>query len=197
MLPVGRKMKTEIRVSLAPSLSPRNPSTSLQRFWLTVIVAACLMAAPCAAAQLLSHQIEYGADYSAEDWPQERVEIDTRLMEQAKFRTVRLVDTNWERLEPEEGRYNLAWLDRVIDILNRHGIRAVLSASPYVPPAWLIEKHPEFYLVNEDGARRRWGGLGVHVLEQPFVPAVRGEVDCRHGFPLRAPSGSYRLADRQ
>jgi beta-galactosidase len=91
------------------------------------MVGTFLMAAPCVAAQLVSDQIEYGADYYAEDWPPERVEIDTRLMEQAKFRTVRLVDTNWERLEPQEGRYDFAWLDRVIEILNRHGIRTVLA----------------------------------------------------------------------
>jgi beta-galactosidase len=168
MLPGGRKIKREIRVSLSPSLSPGSPAMSLQRFWLTVIVGACLMAAPSAAAQPLSHQIEYGADYYAEDWPPERVEIDARLMEQAKFRTARLVDTNWERLEPQEGRYDFAWLDRVIEILNRHGIRTVLSTSSYVPPAWLIEEHPEFYLVNEAGVRRRWGGMGYMCLNNPL-----------------------------
>jgi beta-galactosidase len=139
----------------------------LRRLLLTAIVGTCLMAAPCTAAQFLSDQIEYGADYYAEDWPPERVEPDARLMEQAKFRTVRLVDTNWERLEPEEGRYDFAWLDRVIEILNRHGIRAILGTSSYVPPAWLIQKHPDFYLVHADGTRHRWGGMGYMCLNNP------------------------------
>ena len=43
-------------------------------------------------------QVEYGADYYAEDWPSERVETDAKLMQQAHFRTVRIADTNWERL---------------------------------------------------------------------------------------------------
>ena len=76
-------------------------------------------------------------------------------MKQAKFRTVRLADTNWERMEPAEGRYDFAWLDRVLEILNRSGIRGVLCTSSYVPPAWLVEKHADFYLVKEEGVRRR------------------------------------------
>ena len=133
---------------------------SLHRFWLSMMVGACLMAAPRAAAQLLSGQIEYGTDYYAEDWPPERGETDAQLMEQAKFRTVRLVDTNWERIEPQEGRYDFAWLDRVMAILNRHGIRAILCTTSYVPPAWLIQKHPDFYAVQCGGSAHRWGGIG-------------------------------------
>ena len=141
---------------------------SLQRLWLMLTVIACLTAVPRAAAQLLSQQVEYGTDYYAEDWPPERVEIDARLMQQAKFRTVRLVDTNWERLEPQEGRYDFGWLDRVIEILNRHGMKVVLGTSSYMPPAWLIQAHPEFYLVNEAGVRRRWGGIGDMCLNNPL-----------------------------
>jgi beta-galactosidase len=139
----------------------------------TSLLPACacpslIQAAEQTPAPLLSGQIEYGADYYAEDWPPERVEIDAQLMRQAKFRTVRLADTNWERLQPEEGRYDFAWLDRVLEILNRNGIRSVLCTSSYVPPAWLIEKHPEFYLVNEAGVRRRWGGMGFMCLNNPL-----------------------------
>jgi len=134
---------------------------------LVLTIAACLLASPAKAAQPPSRQIEYGADYYPEDWPPERVETDAVLMQQARFTTVRVADTNWERLEPEEGRYDFAWLDRVIAILNRHGIRAILCTSSYVPPAWLIQKHPDFYLVQEDGTRRRWGGMGYMCLNNP------------------------------
>lgn len=117
--------------------------------------------------QFTSPAIEFGVDYYAEDWPPERVEIDAALMERAKFRTVRLLDTNWERVEPQEGRFDFAWLDRVIDILNRHNMRVVLGTSSYVPPAWLGQKHPEFFLVEESGARRHWGGMGFMCLNNP------------------------------
>lgn len=119
-------------------------------------------------AAMLPGQIAYGTDYYAEDWPPERVEADARLMREAKFHTVRLADTNWERLEPEDDRYEFTWLDRVLKILNSHGIQAILCTSSYVPPAWLVEKHPDFYLVNEDGVRHRWGGMGFMCLNNPL-----------------------------
>jgi beta-galactosidase len=124
--------------------------------------------APRAPGRHPSPQIEYGADYYAEDWPPERIETDAKLMQRAKFRTVRLIDSNWERLEPVEGQYNFEWLDHVLEILNRYGIRAILGTSSYVPPAWLVQKHPEFYLVNEGGVRRRWGGMGFMCLNNPL-----------------------------
>ncbi|MBI1983509.1 MAG: beta-galactosidase [Acidobacteria bacterium] len=122
---------------------------------------------PSAPAEDTGKQIEFGADYYAEDYPPDRIGVDARLMREAGFRTVRLVDTNWERLEPEEGGYDLAWLDRVIRILNEHGIRAILGTSSYVPPAWLAEKHPDFYAVNKEGVRYRWGGMGFMCLHHP------------------------------
>ncbi|HZQ94960.1 MAG TPA: beta-galactosidase [Candidatus Sulfotelmatobacter sp.] len=120
------------------------------------------------AAQSVAPQIEYGADYYAEDWPPERVELDARLMQEAKFRTVRLADTNWERLEPAEGHYDFGWLERVLEVLSRYGIRAVLCTSSYVLPAWLGQKHPEFFLMDESGRRRRWGGMGFMCLNHPL-----------------------------
>jgi beta-galactosidase len=128
-------------------------------------VAEALQQPPAAG---LSERMEFGADYYAEDWPAERWETDAQLMKRAKFRTVRLADTNWERMEPAEGHYDFAWLDRVLEILNRNGIRAVLCTSSYVPPAWLVEKHADFYLVNEAGVRRRWGGMGFMCLNNPL-----------------------------
>jgi len=130
-------------------------------------LAACLPVTLCKADQLKPNRIEFGTDYYPEDWPSERLEIDAQLMQQARFTAVRVADTNWERMEPQEGRYDFAWLDRVVDVLNRHGMRVILCTSSYVPPAWLIQKHPDFYLVQEDGVRRRWGGMGFICLNNP------------------------------
>ena len=137
------------------------------RLLLALAFAACLAGHPCVAGQLPSDPIQFGTDYYPEDWPPERTEIDAQLMQQAKFTFVRVADTNWERMEPEEGHYDFAWLDRVVDILHRHGMRVVMCTSSYIPPAWLIQKHPDFYLVQEDGSRHRWGGEGYMCLNNP------------------------------
>ena len=159
------------------------------------------MAATCSGASLLPaarpnespaeprnsflRKLQFGADYYPEDWPEERLEIDARLMRQAGFLTVRLADTNWERLEPAEGQYSFAWLDNALQILSRHGIRSILCTSSYAPPAWMIQKHPEFYLVNEEGARHRWGGMGFMCLNNPiyrqYVAKLVSALSSRYG----------------
>jgi beta-galactosidase len=146
------------------------------RFLIALALGACLLGNPCKAAQLTSNKIEFGTDYYPEDWPPERTEVDAQLMQQAKFTIVRIADTNWERMEPEEGHYDFAWLDREVEILYRHGMRVVMCTSSYVPPAWLIQKHPEFYLVREDGLRMRWGGMGFICLNNPTYRQYVGKL---------------------
>jgi beta-galactosidase len=114
-----------------------------------------------------SGKINFGADYYVEDWPAERLEIDAQLMAQAGFNTVRLIDTNWQRLEPIEGKYSFAWLDHALEVLNRYKIQAILCTSSYAPPPWLIAKHPEISLIDEEGHRHPSGGLGWLCLNNP------------------------------
>ncbi|HEX7361778.1 MAG TPA: beta-galactosidase [Bryobacteraceae bacterium] len=132
----------------------------------TLLITLCN--ATTAAPRPHSAAIEFGVDYYPEDWPAERVSVDARLMQQAGIRIVRLLDTNWERTEPEDGHFDFSWLDRVIATLNYHGIRVILGTSSYVPPAWLAQKHPEIYAVNAEGVRYRWGGMGWVCLNNPI-----------------------------
>ncbi|MBI3962146.1 MAG: beta-galactosidase [Deinococcus sp.] len=96
----------------------------------------------------------FGADYYPEQWPESRWELDTRLMQAAHFNVVRLGEFAWSLLEPREGSFDFAWLDRAIALLHRHGISVVLGTPTATPPAWLITRYPEILPAREDG--RRW-----------------------------------------
>jgi beta-galactosidase len=63
----------------------------------------------------------YGCDYYPEQWPESRWPEDARLMGEAGFNVVRIGEFAWASMEPGEGRYDWAWLDRVIGILADHG----------------------------------------------------------------------------
>jgi hypothetical protein len=56
----------------------------------------------------------FGVDYYPEHWPEERWQEDARLMAEASFNVVRLAEFAWSKLEPKEGHYDFAWLDRAI-----------------------------------------------------------------------------------
>ena len=84
-----------------------------------------------------------GVDYYPEQWPEERWPVDARMMKEAGLGLVRLADSAWSRLEPEQGRFDFDWLDRAIDILQKEGIKVVLATPTAAPPAWLIHRYPD------------------------------------------------------
>ena len=98
-----------------------------------------------------------GSDYYPEHWPRERWREDARLMQAAGLNLVRMAEFAWDRMEPEEGSFDFSWLDEAIQILAEHGIKTVLGTPTATPPAWLMHKHPEIYLVNREGRRASFG----------------------------------------
>jgi beta-galactosidase len=99
----------------------------------------------------------YGADYYPEHWPEERWAQDARMMREAGFNVVRMAEFAWTRMEPREGEFNFAWLDRAIALLAEEGIQTVLGTPTAAPPAWIMEAYPEASLVTEDGQVMTYG----------------------------------------
>jgi beta-galactosidase len=109
----------------------------------------------------------FGADYYPEHWPEARWTEDARLMAEAGFNVVRLAEFAWSRMEPEDGVYDFAWLDRAISILSEHDIRVVLGTPTASPPPWLMAKGPELFLVREDGRRVTFGNRREYCPNNP------------------------------
>ncbi len=98
-----------------------------------------------------------GVDYYPEHWPRKRWSTDARLMRKAGFNVVRLAEFAWVFMEPQEGRFEFAWLDEALDVLRRHGVSAILCTPTAVMPAWVARKYPETLAMNADGSRTVWG----------------------------------------
>ena len=99
----------------------------------------------------------FGVDYYPEHWPEERWQIDARLMAEAGFNVVRLAEFAWSKMEFNEGQYDFDWLDRAIAILQSHNINVVLGTPTASAPPWLMSKSPELFRVREDGLRVTFG----------------------------------------
>jgi len=99
----------------------------------------------------------FGADYYPEHWPRERWKRDAELMQEAGINVVRLAEFAWALLEPQEGQYDLAWLDEAIELLGSHGIDVIMCTPTATPPAWLCAQYPEIMRVNRDGKRVAFG----------------------------------------
>lgn len=98
-----------------------------------------------------------GVDYYPEHWPRERWDIDADLMRQSHFNIVRLAEFAWSKFEPEEGKFDFAWLDDALDVLGKRGIKAILGTPTAVIPAWMARKYPEVMAMEKNGVRQTWG----------------------------------------
>ncbi len=107
----------------------------------------------------------YGGDYNPEQWTPafgyegESVwQEDMRLMEQAGVNVATVGVFAWVSLQPDEHTYTFGWLDRVLDLLHAHGIKACLATATAAQPAWLSAAYPDALPVDENGLRRGHGG---------------------------------------
>ncbi|MFD6142290.1 beta-galactosidase [Promicromonospora sp. NPDC060271] len=115
-------------------------------------------------------QISYGGDYNPEQWPEEVWAEDVRLMNEAGVNLVSLGIFSWALLEPREGEFDFAWLDRVIGLLHDGGVRVLLATPTAAPPAWLFAAHPDARVVDRNGTPM---GPGSRGLMAPTAPAYR------------------------
>ena len=116
----------------------------------------------------------YGVDYYPEHWDESQWEKDAEMMQAAGINFVRLAEFAWVKMEPVEGKFDFAWLDRALKALNAHGIKAMLGTPTASPPAWLYAKYPDIAAMDENGIRYRYGSRRNYCLHSPsFIAATR------------------------
>ncbi|HZX28391.1 MAG TPA: beta-galactosidase, partial [Telluria sp.] len=87
--------------------------------------------------------ILYGAAYYHEYMPYERLDKDVAMIKAAGFNVVRLGESTWSLWEPEDGRFDYAWMDRVVEAMGKAGIKVIMGTPTYSIPAWMAHQHPE------------------------------------------------------
>ncbi|MFI8257577.1 beta-galactosidase [Streptomyces filamentosus] len=112
-------------------------------------------------------RLAFGGDYNPEQWPESVWQEDVRLMREAGVTLVSVGIFSWALLEPERGRYDFGWLDRVLDLLHAHGIRVDLGTPTVAPPAWFYRAHPEALPVTAEGVRLAYGSRGTICHSSP------------------------------
>jgi beta-galactosidase len=95
-----------------------------------------------------------GVDYYPDVWPEEGWSEDIQLMSDANINLVKLGVFSWSRLEPNEGKFEFDWLEKVSSILTNKNISIMLATPTGSPPAWLTCKYPEVLNSDHSGNRR-------------------------------------------
>ncbi len=123
----------------------------------------------------------HGGDYNPEQWLDrpDILEEDIRMMKKAGINEATIGVFSWSMLEPEEGRYDLSWLEKTADRLYENGIYFILATPSGARPAWLDEKYPEARRVNVNGDRELHGVRHNHCMSSPKFRELVRDIDGR------------------
>ena len=130
----------------------------------------------------LSPTLLFGAAYYHEYQPYERLAADLDLMAAAAFSVIRVGESVWSTWEPQEGVFDLDWLEPIIDNAYARGISVVIGTPSYAVPPWLRLRYPETTAQRRSGEPIPYGGR----QNADFTnPTYRGLVEryCPHVAP--------------
>ena len=86
----------------------------------------------------------------------DRVEKDMEMMEKAGMNVIRIAESTWSTLEPQEGVYDFTHIDRMLNAAACHHISVIVGTPTYAVPTWLVKKYPDILAITQNG-RERYG----------------------------------------
>ena len=108
-----------------------------------------------------------GVCYYPEHWPEQLWAEDAARMASAGLTRVRIGEFAWSRIEPEPGRFEWAWLDRAIAVLDDAGLGVILCTPTATPPKWLVDTIPEMIARDAEGNPRKFGSRRHYCFSHP------------------------------
>ena len=118
-------------------------------------------------AQTPKNKVLFGVAYYDEYMPYDRLDKDISMMKEAAINVVRIAESTWSTMEPQEGIYDFTHIDRVLNAMHKAGISVIIGTPTYAVPTWLVKKHPDVLAItsrgsNQYGARQNMDITNVH-----------------------------------
>jgi len=101
--------------------------------------------------------ITTGVYYYPEHWDSTQWDRDLKNMAAMGFEFTHFAEFAWAQLEPAEGKYDFAWLDKAVTLADKYHLKVIMCTSTCTPPVWLSRKHPEILELEESGTRMDHG----------------------------------------
>jgi beta-galactosidase len=98
-----------------------------------------------------------GVCYYPEQWDRSKWPGDLTAMRELGLRYVRIGEFAWSRLEPAPGKYQLGWLQEVLDLAAERALSIVLGTPTATPPKWLVDRMPDMLAIDQDGRPKIFG----------------------------------------
>jgi beta-galactosidase len=78
------------------------------------------------------------------------------MMKAAGINVVRIAESTWSTLEPQDGVFDFSHVDRMIQAMDKAGISVIVGTPTYAVPTWLVRKYPDV-LADTPSGRNLYG----------------------------------------
>ncbi|MDI9348505.1 MAG: beta-galactosidase [Candidatus Symbiobacter sp.] len=111
--------------------------------------------------------MELGVCYYPEQTSEENWTGDVAKIKNLGLEWVRIGEFSWAMCEPHPGQYQFGWLERVIALLKREGMKIILGTPTATPPKWLSDQYPDILASDRDGRVRNFGSRRHYCFSSP------------------------------
>lgn len=111
-------------------------------------------------------ELLYGVAYYDEYMPYDRLEQDIVMMKKANINLVRIAESTWSTMEPQDGVFDFYHIDRVLDAMEQAKIHVIVGTPTYAIPSWMEKKHPDVMAVTQEG-RKIYGARQIMDITNP------------------------------
>lgn len=152
-------------------------------------------------------ELLFGAAYYPEYMPYDRIKEDMEMMKAAGMNTIRIAESTWSTLEPEDGSFDFSYLDRTLDMAESMGIKVIIGTPTYAIPAWLSVKAPDIMVTTREGQARYGHRQLMNIISPVFLKYAERIIrkltehtakrNCVIGFQVDNETKHYGMADEQ
>ncbi|MFV8343534.1 beta-galactosidase [Flavobacterium sp. XS2P39] len=119
-------------------------------------------------AQVKQDKLLFGVAYYDEYMPYERLDQDIKMMKETGINVVRIAESTWSTMEPQEGVFDFSHIDRVLNAMHKAGISVIIGTPTYAVPTWLVKKHPDVLAITSKGPNQYGARQNMDITNQHF-----------------------------
>lgn len=133
------------------------------------------------------NELLYGVAYYYEYMPSERLEEDAKMMKECGINVVRICESTWSYLEPQDGVFNLEYVSRILNVMHKNNIKVIVGTPTYAFPAWLAKKHPKILVTTKNGQNSYGTRQNMDITNKDYLfhseRIIRKLIDYTHDHP--------------
>jgi beta-galactosidase len=92
-----------------------------------------------------------------------------KMMQETGINVVRIAESTWSTVEPQDNVFDFSHIDRVLDAMHKGNIKVIIGTPTYAVPTWLVKKYPSVLATTPQGQRQYGARQNMDITNEQFV----------------------------